>query len=122
MFLPLTSVNYDYMPTVNNGYKSLWVVAKYPARLRAGQKVTLVTEPQSGVSHKYDVEIIDIIGTRIVLGGYHKPQDITNITPFKHTVASGPDSVFGVSTKGFMIAKGRDWTFGEGLPKAWLVW
>lgn len=67
--IPIYSINYDFVPTIPNGYKCLFVELRFPPPpdLRIGEGVILHSDNPKFVPPPGKLNVLDIIGTRVVL-------------------------------------------------------
>lgn len=65
--IEIMDINYDFVPTIPNGYKSLWVTARLevPWQLHIGSVVYVISDSIVMPASRFKVQ--DIIGKRIVL-------------------------------------------------------
>jgi hypothetical protein len=108
--VPFSTINFTYMPTIANGWKTLWVDLKFPTNLRIGAHVNIEIR---GEKIPRVFEVLDLIGTRVVLSpiGFsyygHYPQDYWGYTT-KNSDPLNP-------------ARSRDWIYGSGKASGYLI-
>lgn len=92
--LPVTSINFDYIPGSLESPRSLWVeLASYPpSTLNVGTPVRVHTGPTSSDArfHLLLFEIDDIIGNKVVLLPYKRQQQARPWLPTFHSPAIAP--------------------------------
>lgn len=72
-YLPIVSINYDFLPNYIEGKKSLWVDLVWPAPecLKIDSPVNIV----SGKNVLVGLVITDIVGSRVLLSSLSNPND-----------------------------------------------
>jgi hypothetical protein len=140
----IMNINYDFIPTIHNARKSLWVTLRYPAphSLTYGSIVKLKATTPEARFPDVDFQIVDIIGTRVVLKpvidllDYDTHEDLgranLNSNPGTRTNAIGmwtPSThnpgTWGYTMKNWIDTLGggyRNWTYGSGQSIGIMYW
>jgi hypothetical protein len=113
--LPIYSLEYGYIPTVNTGKKVVYATTNFPPTdLYVGQVVFLYSTSQNFIVPQDPLVIKDIVGTRIIL------------QPFNSHTWDGKDHgwYWGYSTRQYDACPGldRNWTYGTGKPVIFLYY
>ena len=132
-FLPVTSVNYDYLPMLLESPKTLWVDLFEPAPkdLKIGEGVFIHMNANSGIEKK-PFRVDDIVGSRVIL----VPAGLT-LSSFENTRMNNVgklwlptqhepcDSPFGwgystatIDSK-YLLTNNK---YGYGAPRAYLIY
>lgn len=133
-YVPIYSINYDFLPTTMYGAKCLWIDLKFPApaNLAIGERFILVSADKNLIFPGDILTIRDIVGTRLVINREtpkssddslkyftQKRDDETPWQPLKHAPQ------WGYSTRDLANpnpAADRNWLYGHGKPIAFLVY
>jgi hypothetical protein len=127
--IPITSINYGFMPTSMDRQKVIYVVTQFPpAGLRIGSFVNI-----EGADVEYvKFQVTDIEGQRIVLA--------SNVSPSQFVSYKGSPRYYGPEVLtwdplsyggnwGYTTRRndafpmeGRNWHYGRGLARAYLVY
>ncbi len=134
--LDIYSINFDYVPTLVNGIKCMYLELKFPPPkdLRIGEGVMIKTTDPNFVPPPGDLYVLDIIGTRVVIAptlpgpasrvpvvSYQPKNDRPGWNPLDH------GDQWGYSTRSALENKtnpnlDRNWVFGSGKPVGVLIW
>lgn len=121
-YLSVASINYDYIPTVLEGPKVLWVGLKWaaPKDLKIGSHVRVHLRPGIGINTDPGnpelnsvFEVQDIIGTSVVLGSvskkWHPNLGNKNISGWGHDLRRTD-----------VRPLRQDWNFGYGTQQSFV--
>jgi hypothetical protein len=139
--IPFYSINYDFVPTIPNGYKALWVVTKTPLTndLPIGTVLRVVADNPYFRPPNDRFKVVDVIGTRVVLSPIHRhPPPRTSFTPYEpQTVgrdaygwepwSHGPQWGYMTRQPDTAITppwwlQDKNWTYGVGEYAGYLEW
>jgi hypothetical protein len=142
--LEVYSVNYDFMPTIINSAKTLWVDLKFPptdSGLKIGTNVRLVSSNPNLKVPDDIIQVLDIVGTRVVLTTVNRNvktsyESVPKYTPTMN-INLGPSKeawhptkhsqgTWGYSTRKYnwnhtINNPNTNWLFGQGDPIAFLL-
>lgn len=138
-YVEVMAVYYDFIPTMHQAQKSLWVQLRFApsATLKYGTKVKLIANDRNLGLPPYDLEVVDVIGTRVILRPIYNiiQPSYTQVTAFKSgdqkIQSDGPGWIpldhsphWGYAVKDWVdtLHSFKNWTYGSGVSIANMVW
>lgn len=133
--LPIYSINYDFVPTVPDRWKALWVDIKFDPKdfnFQIGDQIIIKSSVKEFVPPSQTLKILDIVGTRIVLSPISPTYSTEKIYPFKakddfpNNIWNPTDHAghWGYSTRDHksLPSSDQNWLYGHGNPIGYILW